>query len=305
MALSIESSPSNKIIDVDEFIELAASRVDPEDFQSLFSVIDEFAALNNNRNFLVQHFNSEPKKVDVRRLAQYLSPQSYVFGASKCGSVAVRCNIWVKPDGSAEKQALEARIFSYGLAHNHNFSFLTVGYSGPGYRSKIYEVDPDSVSGYIGESVKVQFLEDTVLPKGKMMIYRRGIDVHTQLPPEDISVSLNLLMAAPSNSSVVQYYVDTQTGVIIGFPEVNTSSKRLTLLSLAKALGDENTVDLLDQVVKTSQCFRTRVGAANAILGLLPATEAITYTGSLPFDPSVVDVSIGQGHHLALARSTA
>ena len=198
-------------------------------------------------------------------------------------------------EGSREKRALESRVFSYGLAHNHNFSFLTIGYFGPGYRSEIYEADPSKVEGYMGESVELKFLEDTTLPVGKMMIYRRGWDVHTQLPPEGLSISLNLLMASSGNNAVTQYYVDTETGKIIGFPDVNTSSKRLTLLDLAGCIGDLNTVDLLDRVVQTSTCFRTRVSAARAILGLLPEHESEAYLDRLPFNPRELDVSVGEG----------
>lgn len=305
MAITVENLKPRGTINVDEFIRVAAGVVDPDDFESLHGVVGEFAALGTNKEFLVEHFNRELVKSDTRRLAQYLSPQSYVFAASPCGKIAVRCNIWVKPEGSSDKRALESRIFSYGLSHNHNFSFLTVGYFGPGYRSKIYEADPNKVEGYLGERVVLKFLEDTTLPLGKMMIYRRGLDVHTQLPPEGLSISLNLLMASNANAGVTQYYVDTETSRIIGFPEVNASSKRLTLLELAGCIGDWNTVDLLDSVVRTSPCFRTRVSAARAVIGLLPETEIEAYQDRLPFNPREIDVSAGEGGGGALVRKLA
>ena len=41
--------------------------------------------------------------------------------------------------------------FFYHIPHDHNFSFLTVGYIGPGYWSDYYEYDHDSVLGAPGE----------------------------------------------------------------------------------------------------------------------------------------------------------
>lgn len=295
MAITLTNIECDDVADVETLLSAAEAHVDVDDFRSLELVGKPMFALQNNRTFLAEYFNAEIKKVNTRRLAQYLSPQSFVFGASSTGRFAVRCNIWVRPEGSQEKKAMESRIFSYGLPHSHNFSFLTVGYLGAGYGSRIYEVDPVGVQGHIGEKVSLTFLEQTRLPRGKGMIYRSGLDVHTQLPPDELSISLNLLVSSPRNSSTPQYYVDVCSGTIIGFPEVNGASKRLTLLTLAKRIGNDNTIDVLNGILKTTDCFRTRIGAASAIKSLLPPSDVDAFLGSLPFAPDSIDVSIGAG----------
>ena len=46
--------------------------------------------------------------------------------------------------------------FFYHVPHDHNFSFLTVGYLGPGYWSEYYEYDYGEVVGMPGEKVDLQ-----------------------------------------------------------------------------------------------------------------------------------------------------
>ncbi|MFG6443512.1 hypothetical protein [Roseateles sp. LKC17W] len=121
--MKIQASSTKALRDVKSFIDYATPKVDIEDYGALLDVADGFVELNNNKTFLIEYFNEQLARNGNRRLAQYLSPQSFVFGASECGKIAVRCNIWIKPTGSNEKIASECRIFSYGLAHNHNFSF--------------------------------------------------------------------------------------------------------------------------------------------------------------------------------------
>lgn len=298
MGLSIQTPSTRALRNVQSFIDYATPKVDIEDHQTLLDVAEGFVELNNNKAFLVEYFNGELARKGNRRLAQYLSPQSFVFGASTCGKLAVRCNIWIKPTGSREKIAAECRMFSYGLAHNHNFSFLTIGHRGSGYRSELYEVEnPESIQGVVGERINMRPKGSVMLPEGTMMLYRSAVDVHTQLPPDELSISLNLLTAAKSNNRVPQYYVDTTTSRIIGFPEVNAASKRLTLLKLAGIVGNQNTLDLLDHVLEKSECFRTRIGAAQACIEMQASdANAVERVKSrLGLDPTHVDVDIGAG----------
>jgi hypothetical protein len=71
---------------------------------------------------------------------------------------------------------------------------MTVGFFGPGYETTIYEYDSSKVTGFVGESVDLRFLETTQLPPGKVMLYRPHADVHAQYPPSELSISLNLMV---------------------------------------------------------------------------------------------------------------
>lgn len=54
-------------------------------------------------------------------------------------------------------------------------------------------VERDTVSGWQGETVGLRFIERSTLSPGKLMLYRAHLDVHSQLAPEAMSVSLNVM----------------------------------------------------------------------------------------------------------------
>src|SRR3546814_6946369 len=95
--------------------------------------------------------------------------------------------------GDAAYAASGPQAFAYGLPHDHNLHFLTTGYWGPGYVSDYYDYDTEAVDGRLGEPLSLQFVERSRLSEGKMMLYRAHRDVHSQLPQERLSVSLNLM----------------------------------------------------------------------------------------------------------------
>ena len=120
------------------------------------------------------------------------------------GGHFIRANIWPS-EHDACFQASGARSFVYGLPHDHNFSFLTVGYFGPGYESDYYEYDHAESIGYRGERAALRFIERSALVEGKLMLYRAHVDVHAQLPREIMSVSLNVMRIDPAQGWHDQY----------------------------------------------------------------------------------------------------
>ena len=166
-------------------------------------------------------------------------------------------------------QAMEDKVFSYQIPHDHNFHFLTVGYSGPGYETAIYEYDNGRVEGYVGERVDVRFLQKTFLTKGKVIGFRASKDIHTQLYPSALSVSINLLSSSQDALLKDQFYFDINKSCITGF--VNTLvSARSTVLSLAEHLGNDDTCDVLDTISKRHPTPRTRADAYRAFARLRP-----------------------------------
>ena len=67
----------------------------------------------------------------------------------------IRANFWPSERDSVFKASGTSPFF-YHVPHDHNFSFLTVGYLGPGYWSEYYEYDYDKVVGLPGEKVDLQ-----------------------------------------------------------------------------------------------------------------------------------------------------
>jgi len=125
----------------------------------------------------------------------------------------LRANIWP----SAQDHVLQssgAHNFSYHAPHDHNFDFLTLGYFGPGYSSDYWEYDHDAAAGYRGETAGLRFVERATLDPGKLMLYRAHLDVHSQLPPASISVSLNIMSIDPEQGWRDQFAFDSENARI-------------------------------------------------------------------------------------------
>lgn len=136
----------------------------------------------------------------------------------------------------------------------------------------------------VDEPLLIADLEHEVLPNGSS-------DSATGLP----CGLVNLLVVDKKNNSTPQFYVDVHSKRVMGFPEINTASKRLTMLTLAELVGNESTIEILEDVMKSTLCFRTKVGAASAIGNLLPASQRDPFKGTLAFDPEHLNVSVGEG----------
>lgn len=129
------------------------------------------------------------------------------------GRYLLRANFW-PARGDAVVRASGTAPFFYDLPHDHNFPFLTYGYEGPGYWSDYYDYDVAAVTGLPGEHAGLRFVERSRLEAGKLMLYRARRDVHVQLPPDSLSVSLNILFYDAAQPWLEQYQFDVAQGTI-------------------------------------------------------------------------------------------
>jgi hypothetical protein len=184
------------------------------------------------------------------------------------GNFFIRANVWKAPRSFAGSRAHEEILYSYERAHDHNFDFLTVGYHGPGYRTRIYEYDPGAIVGEVGEPVDLRFLEDTMLPTGKVMMYRRSIDVHIQLPPPALSISLNMIVNGDQPLYNPQYSFD-ESGRLAGFVDGPTSDL-VSFVELAGEIGHPDMIEPLLEIARSNPYARARANAAKSLLRQAP-----------------------------------
>ena len=181
----------------------------------------------------------------------------------------IRANFWPALKDSVVRHSGSDPFF-YNVAHDHNFSFLTVGYLGPGYWSDYYEYDYGEVVGYPGEPVNLRFVEKARLEEGKVMLYRAHKDVHLQLPADAMSVSLNILETSHSTTFRDQYRFDLANGRIDG---IMTRMSLEPLLALAAHFGGENGLDLLDNFARAHPSDRIRWCALRARAAASPSLD--------------------------------
>lgn len=257
MAYTLTSDAQDSI-ELAEFVDYIEKNVDVTSAEGMTQAADISKKLYNNRNFLVEHVNNELKYMDQYQDGNPYSSMSLLLDTRD--DFFVRVNFWVPVEKHAEQQKYD-HAFIYGKPHCHNFDFLTIGYLGSGYVTEIYEYENGEVNGYPGESVDLRYLETTTLPEGKIMVYRKGKDVHTQSTSTEFSVSINI-MSTNHGENMRQYFFDVDKKEITG--QVTTGFREF-LIRVAANIGDQDSLEILsDYVLKDHDSF-TRLCALKGI----------------------------------------
>ncbi|WP_114936599.1 hypothetical protein [Mucilaginibacter endophyticus] len=263
---------TTETISFEELIEFVTATLDPDDVETLAACTEKLQMLSNNASFITDIIHDELSDTGLFQANNTHSAQSLML--FKHANYYMRLNIWPPSSEREDIRQWQDQLYFYLRAHDHNFDFLTVGYYGSGYGTELWEYDPDSVIGYAGESVDLTFLEKTRLPKGKAMLYRASRDIHSQFPPEDYSVSINIL---PTTLNIVrreQFYFDLENRKIVG-TAANNGTGRYLMFNLAAKFGNAKTVNLLEDLAHKHEIPYVRLKAFDALSVLTNERTAI------------------------------
>ncbi|MBA6417590.1 hypothetical protein H4J50_16395 [Colwellia sp. 6M3] len=194
MALTWDSTRTDTI-SFDEFVEYFKKQGSNPVSSNLEGAVDMMQRLYNNREFLAQAIVDQ----QLKKIANEYTSEVLILHRSE--HFLVRAVVWLPVN---EKENSELNHFED--IHDHNFNFITVGYLGDGYESNLWEYDIDDVVGEVGENVDFSFIERTKLKPQRVMYLRKGVDVHQQIPPSEMSVSVNVLELNKKNEN--QYFFD-------------------------------------------------------------------------------------------------
>lgn len=260
MPRMIETEASDAI-EPGELIELVETGgFDPRDEDSIAAFGPSLKRLANNRSFLSDLAIEELKRNCAEQTSRNHYSGQVILLHTSPRKFAVRANFWPAEDDSVVVNS-GVDPFFYNLPHDHNFSFLTAGYLGPGYWSDYYEYDYGRVAGYTDEPVDLTFVGRSRLELGKIMLYRRLRDVHRQLPPDSLSVSLNILALSAADDHFDQYRFDVDRRRVAGI--INPSSLA-NLVALASRFGGGNGKDLVESFALGHPSSRIRFAAWKA-----------------------------------------
>lgn len=299
----IIACPETDAITLPELIEaLNDPRFDPTEEDSFAAAGPLLKRLANNRDFLAEIAVAELKDRCHRQSAsnRYSSQVIMLHRASE--KYFLRANFWPSPKDSVFRTSGTSPFF-YHVPHDHNFSFLTVGYLGPGYWSEYYEYDYEKVVGLPGESVDLKFVEKARLEPGKVMLYRAHLDVHNQLPADDMSISINIMHATPCLPFLSQYRFDVKEKKIAGI--LNRTSAE-ALLALAAHHGGGNGRDLVESFAAGHPCNRIQFVALRELAAAAPDVDGqleILGRGRHSADAFVAAMSAFESARLAANRS--
>lgn len=263
--------PSDEKIELAELVErLETGGFDPEDEDNFAAWGAELRKLANDRNFLADIMIAELKQRCEGQIRDNQYSAQVVMLHGRGSNFNIRANLWPALKDSIVRHSGPDPFF-YNVPHDHNFSFLTVGYLGPGYWSDYYEYDYGAVAGYPGEAVDLKFIEKSRLEEGKVMLYRAHKDIHLQLPADEMSVSLNIVEASHSAAVRDQYRFDVANKKIDG---IITRTSIEPMLALAAHFGGEEGMDLIDTFVGGHPSDRIRWAALRARAAAAPSLDA-------------------------------
>ena len=214
--------------------------------------------LCNNRHFLAELINNGLQQVDRYQSSSAYNALIYLLHAEK--DFSVRAAIW-----PAESYMQSASSFLYGILHDHNFHILTCGYHGPGYKSRIFCYDYTKVRGLYEEDCPLKYEQETVLSEGKLMYLSAAKDVHVQIPPDALSISINLIVNS-SKHHKLQCDFNPETHSIT--MQASAEASLITLAKMAGHLGNHITVDILKKTLITCVCPKAKTACYQALLKL-------------------------------------
>jgi hypothetical protein len=260
MALTLETNHTDSIT-LDEYVAWMKAKVEFSDRDSVLASAPMLRALANNRTFFSDYLANELRDFATFQLGNAYTAPSFLLAVEP--EFIVRVNIWEPPAGGVNHD----QVFSYHLLHDHNFSFMTVGYYGAGYETALYEYDGSRVRGDVGELADLSYLGKTSLSPGKVMFYRASRDVHRQEYPRETSISVNLLLLERNTSLIDQYEFDARDGRILRTIE-GSNTTRIGLCELARTLRDVSSLGALERIARTHPHHTVRSSAIRAIVGI-------------------------------------
>jgi len=238
---------------------------EPREEESLLHAAHWLRRLGHNRDFLAETMLAELKGRHREDGAAGSYGPQVIMLSPLGGEFFLRANIWPSRDEHMFR-ASGGDAFAYELPHDHDFDFLTYGYFGPGYWSDYWEYDYEAIAGAVGEGVDLRFAGRSRLEPGRLMHYRAHRDVHSQLPPDALSASLNVMHASGAQGWLDQYRFDVERGTIGGVLGAPASQ---VFLRIAVGLGADEALDLAESFARSHPSERMRLTAFEALAGAL------------------------------------
>lgn len=238
---------------------------DPAEEESVSHAASGLRRLGNDRDFLgdmlIDVLSGRPSA--SRIMADPVEPNRIVLAPPGRGNFSISASIWPSADDPVVRASGQG-AFAYGLAHDHNHDFLTLGYFGPGPEFDDYEYDYAAVSGWSGEPVALTPLGSAHLEQGRLVHYRAHRDIHRVNPPAAMSVTLTLAHEHAARGWMDHYLFDIDAGRIV---RVLGHGPSEAFLRIAVALGGEEASDLALRFGRHHPSDRMRLAAWRALAG--------------------------------------
>lgn len=183
---NLDDDRASSLSEVIEFFEARGPK--PLSGHDLAESATVMRRLYNDRQSVCAHIDEHYRQFLRFDRADY-APDAIVLHRAR--HFLVRAVIWL-PDGikGQRSNVRDIRI------HDHNFNFMTLGLYGPGYQTEVWEYDHEVGRNLVGTEVPVRHQRMLQLEERQVFYFRSSLDIHRQLPPTRMSVSLNIMELA-------------------------------------------------------------------------------------------------------------
>jgi hypothetical protein len=203
MAIVVQCNPKSSV-SFEEFLDYLHAKVDGSNRESLLQASEMLIRLSMNQEFLGKCLLETLR----HGLQEGFDRASRIFVLAHGKNCIIRALVWEPlPDGVAGNQ------FFYEIPHDHDFDFLTVCCTEPGLSSEVFQYDNSSIDGVRGEAVSIERQGLITLRKGVAVFFEAGKDIHIQLPPKSLCVTLNIMGRKRVERS--PFWFDVNSGQVI------------------------------------------------------------------------------------------
>lgn len=245
-----------------EFVDHLETTFDLDEADSLIGVAPYLRALANDPDLIAHHCNAEIQRVlDAKEESPFVSSPLELASAP---SYALQATIWM-PDSVAEAlRPPSAQTQTDRRAHNHNFNVMTIGYFGPGCITDLYTFNAKDDRAEPADRVDLRFNQRVRIQKDCAVICREAVDVHAHVTPEALSISMSLCIFSDRTPVTDRLIFDPQESTICGHVESAGIYRRASVVRLAGEVGNDQTLELFDALLRRSPCRRVRGAALDA-----------------------------------------
>jgi hypothetical protein len=254
------------VLELAEFVARADQAGALRSVDELRALAPPLQALARNRGFL-ERWIRDRARADAAGFQRGSRYNFQTLALHVTEHYLLRANFWPAATDLGRFSAQGIRAVGYQAPHNHNFHLLTVGYSGPGYETDLFRLADHNAEYRSGDPCTLDPLGRWQLATGATFLFEAYADVHTQLLPPQLSVSLNIMSHAVIREGL-QYVFDVERGQVAGLVNARLDS-RLHVLDLARQAGDADgeATRLLQAIAETDPSARMRQLAARLLAG--------------------------------------
>lgn len=219
----------------DDFGEIKSKK----DYEKFFIPLIRLA---NNNNLLIDFLNSGLTNPDKFQFDKSYSMQSLALAERE--HYDIRMNFWPTSNEFDISNKSVSEFFAYYFPHDHNFDLITTGYTQNGYVTDIYNYTYDRYEP--GDEVDLEFNGRYELTKGRIMLYESSKDIHTQFPPNQLAISINVL--PKQKSRTLQYSFDLENKKVNSI--IKSGTPDYSLKAVLDSIDDKDLIKLFNQAVK-------------------------------------------------------